>query len=127
MREGLPATTTFAGTSFRTTLPAPMVLLSPIVTPGPMTTLAALQTFVPTTIGRAYSRPRSRSPGSTGWVAAQSCTPGPSMVSAPNVSGAQSRMTQLTLTYAPAPVSYTHLRAHETPEHLVCRLLLEKK
>src|SRR5678815_5829134 len=27
----------------------------------------------------------------------------------------------------PNPVSYTHLRAHETPEHLVCRLLLEKK
>ena len=26
-----------------------------------------------------------------------------------------------------APVSYTHLRAHETPEHLVCRLLLEQK
>eukprot|EP00658_Telonema_sp_P-2_P073989 TRINITY_DN63149_c0_g1_i1.p1 TRINITY_DN63149_c0_g1~~TRINITY_DN63149_c0_g1_i1.p1 ORF type:complete len:119 (+),score=13.80 TRINITY_DN63149_c0_g1_i1:139-495(+) len=28
---------------------------------------------------------------------------------------------------SPNPVSYTHLRAHETPEHLVCRLLLEKK
>src|SRR5678815_8438 len=28
---------------------------------------------------------------------------------------------------ATRPVSYTHLRAHETPEHLVCRLLLEKK
>ena len=28
---------------------------------------------------------------------------------------------------APNAVSYTHLRAHETPEHLVCRLLLEKK
>ena len=27
----------------------------------------------------------------------------------------------------PAAVSYTHLRAHETPEHLVCRLLLETK
>ena len=26
-----------------------------------------------------------------------------------------------------APVSYTHLRAHETSAHLVCRLLLEKK
>src|SRR5678815_2586745 len=25
---------------------------------------------------------------------------------------------------AAATVSYTHLRAHETPEHLVCRLLL---
>ena len=28
---------------------------------------------------------------------------------------------------APIPVSYTHLRAHETREDLVCRLLLEKK
>eukprot|EP00658_Telonema_sp_P-2_P020000 TRINITY_DN17869_c0_g1_i2.p3 TRINITY_DN17869_c0_g1~~TRINITY_DN17869_c0_g1_i2.p3 ORF type:complete len:104 (+),score=29.36 TRINITY_DN17869_c0_g1_i2:168-479(+) len=31
------------------------------------------------------------------------------------------------LVFAAEPVSYTHLRAHETPEHLVCRLLLEKK
>ena len=29
--------------------------------------------------------------------------------------------------YMNGSVSYTHLRAHETPEHLVCRLLLEKK
>ena len=28
---------------------------------------------------------------------------------------------------APVPVSYTHLRAHETVLDLVCRLLLEKK
>src|SRR5665648_1174324 len=28
---------------------------------------------------------------------------------------------------APNPVSYTHLRAHETRHDLVCRLLLEKK
>src|SRR5665254_22068 len=27
----------------------------------------------------------------------------------------------------PPAVSYTHLRAHETPEHPVCRLLLETK
>ena len=27
----------------------------------------------------------------------------------------------------PKPVSYTHLRAHETRHDLVCRLLLEKK
>src|SRR5674536_382014 len=31
------------------------------------------------------------------------------------------------MTHLPGAVSYTHLRAHETPEHLVCRLLLEKK
>src|SRR5678815_5779800 len=30
------------------------------------------------------------------------------------------------LRWVRGPVSYTHLRAHETPEHLVCRLLLEK-
>src|SRR5678816_3675504 len=29
------------------------------------------------------------------------------------------------VTRLPDPVSYTHLRAHETPEHLVCRPLLE--
>src|SRR5680860_916877 len=29
--------------------------------------------------------------------------------------------------YTYIPVSYTHLRAHETDSYLVCRLLLEKK
>ena len=29
--------------------------------------------------------------------------------------------------FGPTPVSYTHLRAHETVLELVCRLLLEKK
>src|SRR5678816_386275 len=33
----------------------------------------------------------------------------------------------LTTSVSGIAVSYTHLRAHETPEHLVCRLLLEKK
>eukprot|EP00658_Telonema_sp_P-2_P074833 TRINITY_DN64137_c0_g1_i1.p1 TRINITY_DN64137_c0_g1~~TRINITY_DN64137_c0_g1_i1.p1 ORF type:complete len:182 (-),score=54.07 TRINITY_DN64137_c0_g1_i1:23-568(-) len=37
-----------------------------------------------------------------------------------------STRSQLTQVHRKA-VSYTHLRAHETPEHLVCRLLLEKK
>src|SRR5678816_3410441 len=32
-----------------------------------------------------------------------------------------------TFLLASTTVSYTHLRAHETPEHLVCRLLLKKK
>ena len=33
----------------------------------------------------------------------------------------------LPLGHTPIAVSYTHLRAHETREDLVCRLLLEKK
>src|SRR5678815_3735533 len=39
-------------------------------------------------------------------------------------------MTAVREVYKPAgfnTVSYTHLRAHETPEHLVCCILLEKK
>ena len=32
-----------------------------------------------------------------------------------------------TRVYTTTPVSYTHLRAHETDSYLVCRLLLEKK
>src|SRR5674536_102315 len=37
------------------------------------------------------------------------------------------RHSQFVLVSRTSPMSYTHLRAHETPEHLVCRLLLEKK
>src|SRR5678815_1491257 len=40
--------------------------------------------------------------------------------------GTVSQGSELTLSPSGAgSVSYTHLRAHETPEHLVCRLLLE--
>src|SRR5678815_543194 len=44
----------------------------------------------------------------------------------PNGCTCTSQWKSLTWTQnGPTPVSYTHLRAHETPEHLVCRLLLE--
>ena len=36
-------------------------------------------------------------------------------------------LTPVKLTVSLEPVSYTHLRAHETKANLVCRLLLEKK
>ena len=55
--HGLPAATTRAGTSRSTTLPAPTTLSSPIVTPGPTIAPAPIQTFRPTAIGSAYSRP----------------------------------------------------------------------
>src|SRR5660398_318825 len=52
------------------------------------------------------------------------------------ISGATEGERELVFLYGPAPagprgstqpVSYTHLRAHETKANLVCRLLLEKK
>src|SRR5665647_3888900 len=36
-------------------------------------------------------------------------------------------ITGIAISTYPDPVSYTHLRAHETDSYLVCRLLLEKK
>src|SRR5678815_5406681 len=42
-------------------------------------------------------------------------------------SGSHMLLAQLLDDLGAGYVSYTHLRAHETPEHLVCRLLLEKK
>src|SRR5660397_266821 len=43
-------------------------------------------------------------------------------------SGGQSLLfSRRSLPRSPGPVSYTHLRAHETKANLVCRLLLEKK
>ena len=37
------------------------------------------------------------------------------------------QVNQSVITAGGIPVSYTHLRAHETGRNLVCRLLLEKK
>ena len=43
------------------------------------------------------------------------------------VDGVDLHRVALELAYGRDPVSYTHLRAHETVLDLVCRLLLEKK
>src|SRR5450759_6012579 len=46
----------------------------------------------------------------------------------PSDHGSQHAIEQIMAdTPTPIPVSYTHLRAHETRHDLVCRLLLEKK
>ena len=37
----------------------------------------------------------------------------------------QSELDNIDTSNGAEAVSYTHLRAHETPEHLVCRLLLD--
>src|SRR5665213_3779728 len=39
----------------------------------------------------------------------------------------QNKISEIVTNRTPQPVSYTHLRAHETGRNLVCRLLLEKK
>ena len=41
--------------------------------------------------------------------------------------GREAEMVGVAMGHDAAPVSYTHLRAHETVLDLVCRLLLEKK
>lgn len=55
--QGLPAANTSDGMSLVTTLPAPITLRSPIVTPGQITTLPPIQQSSPIDIGFAYSNP----------------------------------------------------------------------
>ena len=63
-RQGLPTAIELAGISFVTTEPAPMVQLSPIVTPGNTVTLPPIYTLLPIVIGSAHSRRVFRSTGS---------------------------------------------------------------
>src|SRR5674536_185660 len=68
--------------------------------------------------------PTGTGPWPTGGRSRSSSTPepGPPRRHKLSTRGALGTTTQATV--GAAPVSYTHLRAHETPEHLVCRLLL---
>ena len=65
-RQGFPTATRFAGTSRTTTLPAPITLLSPMVTPGQMTQLPPSHTLFPIVTGFANSSPLRRTSASTG-------------------------------------------------------------
>ena len=67
--QGLPTATTLDGMSLVTTDPAPMVTLSPIVTPGRMVTLPPIQTLFPIVTGSAHSFRVFLSAGSVLWHA----------------------------------------------------------
>ena len=56
-RQGLPTARVRAGTSIVTTLPAPIVAPSPIVTPGITRDPAPIHTLFPTRIGAARMAP----------------------------------------------------------------------
>ena len=53
--HGFPTATVFDGISPTTTEPAPMVTLSPMVTPGRMVTLPPIHTLLPMVTGFAHS------------------------------------------------------------------------
>eukprot|EP00658_Telonema_sp_P-2_P040689 TRINITY_DN29093_c0_g1_i1.p1 TRINITY_DN29093_c0_g1~~TRINITY_DN29093_c0_g1_i1.p1 ORF type:complete len:112 (-),score=17.05 TRINITY_DN29093_c0_g1_i1:21-356(-) len=86
---------------------------------------------------RGWARPGAQRSGSWQWVAVRKCSEGYWPLRAWCLSRVPGRRDGITNRsdmvsfHSPysalIPVSYTHLRAHETPEHLVCRLLLEKK
>jgi len=66
IRQGLPTATRLAGMSRTTTLPAPITLLLPMVTPGQITQRPPIQTLCPIFTGFAASSPLRRIPGSRG-------------------------------------------------------------
>eukprot|EP00658_Telonema_sp_P-2_P045548 TRINITY_DN3352_c0_g1_i5.p1 TRINITY_DN3352_c0_g1~~TRINITY_DN3352_c0_g1_i5.p1 ORF type:complete len:655 (+),score=70.62 TRINITY_DN3352_c0_g1_i5:78-2042(+) len=79
----------------------------------------------PNPAARSISAPRQRSDHSS------TSRPDPNPRPTPNLDGASPLVSRISwmgnASHGWGSVSYTHLRAHETPEHLVCRLLLEKK
>lgn len=95
--QGTPTATHPGGISLLTTLPAPMVTLSPIVTPGSTVTPAPIHTLLPIVMGRAYSRPLLRNSTSSGCPAVVKQQPGPIKTLSPNTTGAASRITRLWL------------------------------
>src|SRR5690606_2484865 len=65
-RQGLPAAKTSSGMSLVTTLPAPITVRLPIVTPGQITALPPTHTSSPILMGLAYSTPEALSTGAMG-------------------------------------------------------------
>ena len=97
LRAGLPTATQPDGMSETTTLPAPMVTLSPMVTPGRMVTPPPIQQLSPMATGRAHSMRVLRCVGSVEWQAVYMLTLGPTKQSSPMVTGASSSIVRLKL------------------------------
>ncbi|KAF1949879.1 hypothetical protein CC80DRAFT_428038, partial [Byssothecium circinans] len=88
-----------------TTLPAPIVHPSPIVTPARTMTLPPIQQSSPIVIGAPNSGPSipARSSGSTGCEAVKIETLGPNNTRAPIFTWHVSNTVKLKLMYVPAP------------------------
>src|SRR5674536_301272 len=79
--------------------------------------------------GTGADRPTGRTAGGGSWLGTTDTSPRPKTVMGGSRRGfgtCERPLQHPEGGAGPSPVSYTHLRAHETPEHLVCRLLLEK-
>eukprot|EP00658_Telonema_sp_P-2_P023147 TRINITY_DN19269_c0_g1_i2.p1 TRINITY_DN19269_c0_g1~~TRINITY_DN19269_c0_g1_i2.p1 ORF type:complete len:384 (-),score=98.55 TRINITY_DN19269_c0_g1_i2:95-1246(-) len=73
-----------------------------------------------------YTLPTKKAPVTSAAVSPKKTSP-PTAATPPQPPQKPKTYANPTPPSVPMAVSYTHLRAHETPEHLVCRLLLEKK
>ena len=94
-RHGFPAANTPAGMSRVTTLPAPMTLSEPMVTPPITRTPAPNHTLSPTVIGLKICQPSRRFFGSMAWVTVEKVQSGPIRTASPKVTSPPSRILQL--------------------------------
>lgn len=92
IRQGFPAATTPDGISWVTTLPAPITVSSPIVTPLSMVLPPPIQTLFPMLTGSGIKAPAIRSAESSEWLAEYILTLGPNSVLFPIVICPQSRI-----------------------------------
>src|SRR5450756_1876258 len=118
-RPGLPTTVEFLGTSLTTTLPAPILALSPTVT-APSTLAPAPNTTLSPTVGCRLPVCLPVPPRVTPWYMVMLS---PISVVSPITTPEPWSMNRPWPILAPGwismPVSYTHLRAHETRHDIV--------
>ena len=77
--QGLPTAITLSSISFVTTDAAPIITLSPILTPGVITVFPHIHTLFPIFISFPNSRPVILTSASIGWPAVNTDTLGPKM------------------------------------------------
>ena len=93
--QGFPKAVTLEGISLVTTEPAPIVTLSPIVTPGHMQTLPPIHTLFPIFIFFPNSNPLFLNSTLIGWPAVYIPTLGPRKTLSPKVTSQTSKITKL--------------------------------
>src|SRR5699024_6466903 len=94
---GLPATTTWSGTSFVITDPDPITTLSTFVTPGLIIATPPIQALSPMVTGLPYSFPDDRSIETSGCEAVYICTQDAKIQLTQNLNSHTSKKTQLKL------------------------------
>ncbi len=112
IRHGFPTARTPGGNERVTTLPAPITVPSPMVTPGRTVTFEASHTLQPIVTGCAAMIPSLRWAASRAWVIVAMVQFGPMNTLCPIRTGASSRIVRLKLPIKLSPIWILKPKSH---------------